>query len=117
MSSSIKLFQFIQKFHRAIGVFPSQFNSNHLISKIWFICAAQTGLTTGAFLLFAAQSMMDYGFGFCVLITVINAIIFYSSFIWQSKNTTILFENCEKFIETSKLTKPTIYLILSSHFI
>lgn len=100
MASSIKLFEFVQKIHQAIGIYPS--SSDNLRSKIVKICAAQAVLTVLAYLLFEAQSMSDYGYGFCILISMIMANIVYLLFLWQSKKTSIFFANCEKFIEKSE---------------
>lgn len=100
MANSFKLLRLYQKIHAAIGINPS--NSNRTSFNVLLISAAQVGLTTVAFLLFEANSMFDYGFGFCFFVTIINVIIIYLSFAWQSENTSNFIANCEKFTEKSK---------------
>lgn len=102
MASSIKLFQFVQKFHRALGIYPSYSSSSCSRLKLVLICLIQVGLTLFTFLLFEAKSMYDYGFGCCILISQIIAIVTYLSFVWQSKNTANSIANWEKFIAKSK---------------
>lgn len=83
MAGSVKLFLFIQTSYKFIGVIPSQPNEKgfSIISKaaINFIAVAQTAVLLVAFLLFEAQSTVDYGMGFVFLIgerSIISHIIF-----------------------------------------
>lgn len=106
MASSIKLFQFVQQCHQIIGVFPSQSNQNQRLIKStktkFLIFSAQLMVSTAGFLVFEAKSMFEYGFTFFILISIINSIVVYLIFIWQSKNTSKFVENCEGFIEKRK---------------
>lgn len=106
-SQSIQLFKFFQNFHQAIGIGSSQFkenssNSSRLRTKFFLIICAQFVFTSIGFLPFEAKSMLDYGFGFFVLTTIISATIIYLLFIWQSHDTLKFIENCEGFIERGK---------------
>lgn len=85
MAGSIQLFQFVQRFHQTIGIYPCQSNQKqHPINwtqAIFSICSAQSMLTTAAFLVFEAKSMFECGLVFFILITMINAIVIYLIFI------------------------------------
>lgn len=106
MSSSIKFFQFVQKFYQITGIYSSQSNQQkrwtHSIRTIFLICFGQYMFTLAAFLVLKAKSMFEYGFTFYVLITIINGTVIYLTFIWQLKNILKFIENCEAFIEKSK---------------
>lgn len=108
MASSIKLFQFIQKFHKIIGIDLYQQLVDHeqysvnSINIIFLISFAQIICTTIAFLVFEAKSFFAYGFSFFTIICVISSAVIYLIFIWQSQNTSKFIENCERFIEESK---------------
>lgn len=107
MAGSIKLFQFVQKFHRFIGIYPREPNQKHSTNWTQATCLisyAQYLCTTSAFLLFEANSLFDFGFVFFTLAAVVNCIAIYLIFIWQSQNTYEFIENCERFIEKSELT-------------
>lgn len=106
MADSIKFLQFFQKFHRILGIYPSQQNqkprSINSINVILLIFFVQMILTTAAFLLFEANSILDYGFASFMLSTLIMSIVNYSIFIWQAENTFKFIGHCEGFIEKSK---------------
>lgn len=105
MASSIKVFQFNQKFHQTIGFYLPQPNQNklslNLENKIVLIVFTQYGLTVGAYLVFEANRIADYTFGFIGLSSIAHSILIYMLFLWQLGNTLEFFENCEKFIEKS----------------
>lgn len=75
---------------------------NHFNESDFLICTAQLILTTTAFLVFEAKSMLEFGFTFYMLITEINCVVIYTIFVWQSKNTSKLIENCEVLVEKSE---------------
>lgn len=106
MVKPIALLQFLQKFHQIIGIFPFQPNRKQYLTKwnrtIFLVSTTQFLFASTAFLMFDAKSIFDYGFGFCVLICIINPNVIYLIFIWQSENTLKFIENCEAFIEKSK---------------
>lgn len=107
MVGSIKLFQFIQKFHQTIGIYPSsqpnrKQHSINLTNTIFLICSVQNMFATAAFLVFEANSMFDYGFPIFSIIGIINGVVIYLTFIWQSKNTLKFIEFSERFIEKRK---------------
>lgn len=106
MAASIKLFQFLRKFHQIMGIHPSQPNQKrrliNLRITICIGCFVQEIITTAAFLFFDARSMFDYGFVSFVLITSVAAIIFFLIFNWQSENTLAFIKNCEEFITKRK---------------
>lgn len=108
-TSSIKLFQFVRKFDQIFG-HPCQLNqkkqcsSNSSAKTIFVISCAQYMFATFAFLVFEAETMFDYGFVFFALVTIANSFAVYLIFVWQSENTLILIENCERFIGKSKFS-------------
>lgn len=107
---SIKLFQFMQKHYRAIGIQPHELNQidhSFFNTKNWilFICLIQLIITILAFLLFKARSMFELGLSVCFLLGLSAAGIFYIIYIWQIDNISKFIENCEKFIERSKLDR------------
>lgn len=106
MASSIKFLRFVGEFHETIGIYPPQSNQAQFLTnstqKIFLFCCAQIIFTTQAFFLFEADSMFDCGFGFYVLIAMINITIIYLIFIGQLNNTLKFIENCERFIGKSK---------------
>lgn len=106
MDGSVKLFQFIQKFHQTLGIYPPQLKQQpyqiNSINKIFLVCLVQMIITTTAFLMFEAESMFSYGLAFFVLIAMINGVVIYLTFIWQFENTVKYIGNCEEFIVKSK---------------
>lgn len=95
-----------QKCHQTIGYHPSQPNQKHRsinwVNIIFLNLMAQQWLTTATFSVFDANSMIEYGFSFYIIIDVADAIAIYSIFIWQSVNTLKFIHNCEEFVEMSK---------------
>lgn len=105
MASSIRVFQFIQKFQRFFGIYQPQPHqeeySLNFKNKIFLIAFAPYGLTVIAFLVFEANSIFDFAFAFIALVSIAYSILTYLLFIWQAENTVQFIENCEKFIEKS----------------
>lgn len=117
MAGSVKLFQFFQRIHQIIGVSPShpirkdQETILCLTRTIVLLCCAQIVLTLAAFLAFESKSMFDFVFAFYVLITLINGMVIYSVFIWESENTLKFIESSEGFIEKSKFCTVLILVL------
>lgn len=105
-SESVKLFTFIKKTFRIIGISPPQSNQKHnsINSKNWIflLCLVQLCIATVGYFFTEANSIMEYGMVFFNAITAIETIILYLIFIWQMKNILNYIENCEKFVEKSK---------------
>lgn len=106
MAGSIKAFEFVQNFLPSIGIYPSQSNQKRWSinpkNVIILFCMGQAVTTLVGFLIVEAHSMLDYGFGFYVLLTSINGMVTYSLFIWQKDNTFEYIGNCEGFIGKSE---------------
>lgn len=109
MAGSVKLFQFFQQIHQLIGFSPQshpiqkyQETILYLIKTFLLLCCAQLILATAAFLALESQSILDFALAFYVLISLINGMVIYSVFIWESENTFEFIENCEGFIGKSK---------------
>lgn len=104
---SIKLFQYIQKHYRAIGIHPNESNQikRHFFNKknwILVIGLVQLIVPTLAFLLFDVESMLDFGLSVYFLLGFSFCLIYYIICIWQVENISRFIENCEIFIEQSK---------------
>lgn len=107
---SIKLFQFMQKHYRAIGIQPHELNQidhSFFNTKNWilFICLIQLVVPTLAFVLFKVTSMLDFGLSMCFLLGLSVCGVYYIIYIWQIDNISKFIENCELFIKQSKLNR------------
>lgn len=104
MAGSIKLFQFAQKIHQAVGIYPSDSSrkkcSINPRNAIVFFFVGQFALSIFGFLGFEANGLFDYGFGYYLALCMVNTLIIFSLLIWKSKNTLKFIENCEEFIKT-----------------
>lgn len=101
MAGTIKLFQFIRKYHQAIGIFQTPANRQR--STVFLICSVQYMVTTIIFLAVEAKSMFDYGFAFFISVSATNTTIIYILFMWQLENTVTFIQNCEGLIEKRNL--------------
>lgn len=105
--NSIKLFQFIRKYYRAIGIYksePSQIDRHFFNSTNWiFILSATPMLISSiAFLSYQAKTTYDFGLSIFYLSCITFSGIYYVVYIWQIENTLTFFENCETIIKQSK---------------
>lgn len=103
MVGKIKILQFVQRCHQAMGIFPSKGHETHRSinskSAFFLMFIPQSMATTAAFLAGGGNSMFEYGYGSFVLISALNAFVIYALFMWQMENTLELIEICEDFIE------------------
>lgn len=106
MDTSFELFQFNQRYCRAIGIDSSEsskicfaFNWGNLIS---LLCVAQFIATLTAFLFFGAKSMHEYGMTFFVIIGLTLIVTVYINYLCEVKNCSAFIENCKKFIGKSE---------------
>lgn len=106
---TIKLFKFVQKIYQFIGISPSKFKERSrrgriINAKNWFIigCHVQYFLSTVAYLLFEANSMIEYGMVFYTCTTVPLSLVLYLILIWTMESFSNYIENCERFIEKSE---------------
>lgn len=90
-----------------MGTFPSQSSqkadSINVRNKICLICDGQMTFTAFAYCLFEAKTIFEYGFGFYIVICMINGIVLDLLFTWKCENILKLIENCEEFMKKSKL--------------
>lgn len=102
----IELFKFTLKICQAIGVFPAAYNQNHSpINRkncYFLFCPVQFFISTAAYLLVGANSMIEYGMAFYPCLTTVFAIFSYSSLICQSETILNYIGNWEQFIEKSE---------------
>lgn len=102
----IKLFKFIRKIYHHIGISPSESNPKHSLINLkhWFIilCNAQFFLSSTAYLLFKASSMIEYGMAFFISTSIVASTAVYLIFFYKVKNILNYIEKCEGFIEQSE---------------
>lgn len=108
-SGRIKLFKFIQKSYEHNGIFPSESNENrgpiNSRNTLDLFCHAQFFISSAAYLLVDANSMIEYGMTFYVCITLVTSSVIYLTEIWQMKNISNFIGHCERFIEMSECTE------------
>lgn len=106
MVGLVKSFQFFQKCQSCIGITPFHPDETRrsIIAKrtILLFGNAVFVIPTAAYLVFAAQTMFEYGMAVFISITVQNSVALYLLLIWQSENTLKFFETCEEFTAKSK---------------
>lgn len=102
--NSIKLFQFNQKYFQAIGIELKWTKNCHalkLINWIFIISLIQLAMVVGAFLMYDANSIGEYGIALILLVTIVETGIAYLNTIWKMEHILQFTENCEVFIENS----------------
>lgn len=105
MAGSKKLFQFVQKLFKILGIRPPQknetlsFNSRNLF---FLFCYAQLFLSMIAFFLFKAKTMLEYGSSFFMFITQFIIALFFLILMWRITNILKLIAEFEQFIEKSE---------------
>lgn len=104
--SSIKLFQFLQKFCRTFGINSGQSNQNryHINLANWFalLCLNEYLISTAVFFLLEASSMVEYGITFYICISTAACDFYCLSAFWQVKNISKFVANWEEFIGKSE---------------
>lgn len=102
----IRLFKFIQKIYQEIGIQPPKAHENRsgINTNKWFFIVGlgQLFVTSVAYLILDANSMLEYGRAFFSSITVLTSIILHSIMTWQMENILNYIGNCEQFIEKSE---------------
>lgn len=107
MAVSIRLFSFNRKYFDAIGIYLLQtngtgpsFNSKNRVLLISFVLLA---LPSGAFFIFDAKSMLEYGISFFGASATLFMMSVYLMMIAQMENVRLFLESCERFMGNSKL--------------
>lgn len=105
MAGSVKAFQFFQKIHRIIGLYPAQPDEKqftfNLRRTIFLFGNAQLALPTVIHAVVEAKSMFDFGMCSFIIITLVNVKSVYLLFDWQLEITRRFIETCEEFIAQS----------------
>lgn len=100
---TVELFRFIQKTYQDIGIIPPRPNENHCSfnAKKWYFlfCLAQFFISAAAYLLFEANSIIEYGMVFYTCSTTVFSSVVYLILIWQRENILDFIANCEGFIQ------------------
>ena len=103
MDDSLELFQFIKQFYQIVGIYSSQSNQKYCSinsrNSILLFSFVQFLIPTVAFLFFKAESILDYGQSFFILVSTIESVVLYAILIWQMQNILKFIENCKGFIE------------------
>lgn len=113
---SIKLFQFIQNYLSAIGVHkpePKQIDRPFFNSKNWIFisCVTPMLISSLAFFVYQAKTAFDFGLSFYYSSCLICGGIFYIIYVWKIENVSEFIENCETFVEQSKLNNKNISMM------
>lgn len=101
---SIKIFHFIQKFYRFVGIFPSQ-SQQKCFSINWRCVIILFGLALLFVLLVTftfveANAMIEYGVGIFIECLAMNSMIVFMISMWQTENILDFIQICEVFVET-----------------
>lgn len=103
----IHLFKFTQQTCQLIGIFPfksklkSKFHSNAKYCSFLF-CLTMSFISSAVYLLFEANSIIEYGITSFSCVTIVLSFIAYLIFLLQTKHILSYIENCERFIGKSK---------------
>lgn len=101
-----ELFKFTQKFFQDIGIDPPPSNQTHsrITSKNWIFLSplVQFLISSAAYLLIEANSIIEYGIVFSNCLSAAICIILYLILIWRMNFFLSYIENCEQFIANSK---------------
>lgn len=106
MAGEIKLFSINQKYFHSVGIYQRQTNqkSSLLNLRKWIIMISLilNFLSSAAYLVFEAESTLEYGKSFhatsCFALMICNYLIL----MWQIENYSSFIENCEQLIAMSK---------------
>lgn len=116
-SNSIKLFQFSQKYCETFGIqLPVKSNEKRCIFKAirWIldIFLLIFWVTSLAFMVYDAKSMVEYGMTLFTMITITLALVIYLITIWQIEEILKFVETCESFINKRKSKKKKYSIML-----
>lgn len=105
MAGPVKLFSNFQKLSYLAGIFPLESSRNgpsiDLAKRVIIVVFVLTNfLTSAAFFVFDANSPFEYRLSFFSAAGAVTALSFYLLMIWQTENTRLFIENCERFIGT-----------------
>lgn len=102
----MKLFKFVQNTCQSIGILSFELNPNrspiNWKHDFFHFCEVQFFVSSAAFLLFEANSMIDYGMASFNCLTILLCIILYLILFWQMNNILNFIDNCERFIGKRK---------------
>lgn len=108
MARPIKLFRFTEELYHTIGIYALQskevrlFNlKNGFCTFVWI----QMGTLSGAFFLFKAERLDEYGISFHVTVSVAAGLFYFITTIFQMGNILELIEKFEEFIGRSKYSR------------
>lgn len=105
MVGSIKLFPFNRQFYDLLGIHVRSEKQGPFLTlrnKIILFFFTVHFVPFAAFFAYDAKSMLDYGFSFFSASLALFGMFIYIATLTDAKNTWLLIENCERFIEKSK---------------
>lgn len=98
----MKLFQFNQKNFKAMGADLNESDSKwNWINVLNVIGFGHMFIVRGAFILFEAQTVVEYGLAFYPFVTAFTAGLTVLIGVWKRKNVARIIQKFEKFIEKS----------------
>lgn len=107
----MKLFQCVQTFYRMLGVYPPQHGQISALNpkNLLIICnLAQGFMLIGAFALFRAKTVREFGDCYYTSTTSLSHSIYVSIHIWKMAKILKLIERFERIIQKSELKFRTI---------
>lgn len=106
MASKIKLFRYVRKFHRILGIYPSskhyQYYSFNVKTTFGFCLTLFLTISIFWHFLFEASSMDEYGKGFVGSVSMLEGSIYFIVNFLKVKSILKLIKKLEDFIEMSK---------------
>lgn len=106
MARTIKIFRFLQKYSRAIGIDSIESNKfkfgKSLKKFCFFMSEIQFIASLIAFMCYEATSIFEYGTTFFAIASSIFAVVSHFTYSWQIKNFFKFTAKCERFIEKRK---------------
>lgn len=105
MARPIKLFQFTQKLYHSFGIYPTQSDENlsfNIKNGFVIFVLAQMSIFVGAFFVFQAKRLDEFGASFHISVTSIATLFYFITAMYQMENILKLIVKFEEFIGNSK---------------
>lgn len=103
---TMELFKFLKSTYTRIGILPAESNQNtnpiNWKNCFFLLCEGQFFISSVTFLLFEANSMIEYGMASFMCLTTLLCTILYWILFWQMKHISKFIENFERFTEQSE---------------
>lgn len=104
--TEIKLFQSLRRYFQILGTYSPESNENRKFNPrnvFVLFCYTQLFVSVLAFTLFKAKAVVEFGLNYYGYMTEVLCIFVVLLQTYRMDDITKLIENCEKFVEMSKL--------------